>query len=74
MFKVGDLVTGTGRGHYGLTTEDAVMKVLSINGREISVVILSHKDPSKQLCVGMRYEVSSKHFKLAKPTFKGNVK
>lgn len=74
MFKVGDLVTGTGSGHYGYTTEDAVMKVLSINGSEINVVVLSHKDPRKQLCVGGCYEVLSRHFRLAKPVFKGNIK
>lgn len=74
MFKVGDLVTGISSEHYVDTTEDAVMKVLSTNGHGIHVVVLSHRNPLKQRCVGMRYDVLGKHFKLAKPAFKGNVK
>ncbi len=74
MFKVGDIVTGISSEHYGYTTEDAVMGVLSTNGRRIHVVVLSHKDPRKQVCVGMSYEVWGEHFKLAKPAFKGNIK
>lgn len=70
MFKVGDLVTGKDKDHYGFTTSDAIMLVTDINGSQLTVKILTHKN--KHSCLNKTYFVNSEHFILARPKFKGN--
>ena len=59
-FKVGDIITGTESGRYGVTTVDATMEVLETKGNSIKVKIIEHK---KKGYIGHSYNVLSAHFK-----------
>jgi len=64
-FKVGDKITGiAGSNDYGITNEDALMKVLHVIGDgQIKVEVIGHKNSSEKHHVGDTYTVDAIHFK-----------
>lgn len=71
-FKVGDRVVCVDDHQYGITTSEADLTVVGCNGNEISVRLDGHRSPGHAAKIGSIYWVFSRHFKLAKPKFKGN--
>ena len=54
MFKVGDIITGTSRMYYSITSRDAIMRVRRIGDfydvPKMDVVILEHRIPGEKGC------------------------
>ena len=73
-FKVGDKVVCVDDCQYGITTSEADLTVVRLNGNggEIFVRLDGHRSPRHAAKIGSTYCVFSRHFKLAKPKFKGN--
>lgn len=65
-FKVGDIVTGIPDNGYSITTNKAIMKVLSLYGGNMKVELLAHSDPDWQHRVGNTYHVEQGDFKKFK--------
>jgi hypothetical protein len=70
MFRVGDIITGidtpTRGAYYTITTNEATMKVLEVNGDQILVLVLSHSgDYAHQS--GFSFWVNPKHFRIIRP-------
>lgn len=72
-FKVGDRVVCVDDYQYGITTSEADLTVVRCNGGEIFVRLDGHRSPRHAPKIGSTYWVFSRHFKLAKPRFKGNI-
>jgi hypothetical protein len=70
MFRIGDIITGIDAPrqgtYYTITTSEATMKVLEVNGDQILVLVLSHSgDYARQ--AGLSFWVNAKHFRIVKP-------
>jgi len=77
MFRIGDIITGINgprQGtYYTITTSEATMKVLEVNGDQILVLVLSHSgDYARQ--AGLSFWVNAKHFRMVKPCVFDNRK
>ena len=65
-FKVGDKITGLDKIPYGITTKDAIMKIVRIlPDNEIKVKIIQHKSKYASQ-IGKIFQVDVKHFKKVK--------
>lgn len=73
MFKVGDIVTGTSKDAYHITTDKAKLAVLAAQGSWIRVKLLSHSSPDFACYLGHEYIVDPGKFVKVK-VFKGNIK
>jgi len=69
MFEKGDIITGKPGNGYGVTTNRAIMEVLSVSGKEIKVKVIDHKNPEY---IGDSFLVTSKKFVLV-DEIKGEV-
>ena len=70
MFRVGDIITGIDAPrqgtYYTITTSEATMKVLEVNGDQILVLVLSHSGNYAHQS-GLSFWVNPKHFRMVKP-------
>lgn len=73
MFKVGDIVTGTSKDAYYITTDKSKLEVLATQRGWIRVKLLSHSDPGFACYLGQEYGVDPDKFVKVK-VFKGNIK
>lgn len=71
-FKIGDRVVCIDDEKYGITTSLATLTVVDSGKNEIRVRVDHHRSPFHVHRVGYTYWVNQRHFKLAKPKFKGN--
>jgi metal-dependent hydrolase (beta-lactamase superfamily II) len=70
MFRVGDIITGKDAPrqgtYYTITTNEAIMKVLEVNGDQILALVLSHSGQYAHQS-GLSFWVNAKHFRMVKP-------
>ena len=71
-FKAGDRVVCIDDEAYYITTSLATLTVVGFGRDSIRVRLDGHESPDHFPRVGEEYWVSIRHFKLAKPKFKGN--
>jgi hypothetical protein len=70
MFRVGDIITGIDAPrqgtYYTITTSEAIMKVLEVNGDQILALVLSHSGQYAHQS-GLYFWVNAKHFRIIRP-------
>ncbi len=60
-FKIGDKIRGTklSNKHYAVTTSEAIMEIIDIDGEELEVEILSHRNKDCEDQIGREFTIDA---------------